>query len=51
MDTSEISTSDRRENAVRTTQKAKELLAELEAELAAILRQHAAKKRAGPAGN
>lgn len=49
--TSEISTSDRRENAVRTTQKAKELLAKLEAELAAILRQHAAKKRTGPAGN
>jgi DNA-binding MarR family transcriptional regulator len=40
--TSEVSTSDRRENAVRTTKKGKALLANLEAELAAILRQHAA---------
>ena len=38
---SEPSTTDRRENAVRTTKKAKELLAKLEAELVAILRQHA----------
>jgi DNA-binding MarR family transcriptional regulator len=45
---SEVSTSDRRENAVRTTKKGKELLAKLEAELVAILRQYAAKKRAGP---
>jgi DNA-binding MarR family transcriptional regulator len=37
--TSEVSTSDRRENAVRTTKKGKELLANLEAELVAILRQ------------
>jgi DNA-binding MarR family transcriptional regulator len=39
---SEPSISDRRENAVRTTKKGKELLAKLEAELAAILRQYAA---------
>ena len=37
--TSEVSTSDRREIAVRTTKKGKELLAKLEAELVAILRQ------------
>jgi DNA-binding MarR family transcriptional regulator len=37
--TSEVSTSDRRENTVRTTKKGKELLAKLEAELVAILRQ------------
>ena len=49
--TSEVSTSDRRENAVRTTKKGKQLLAKLEAELVAILRQHAVKARAGPAGN
>jgi DNA-binding MarR family transcriptional regulator len=49
--TSEVSTSDRRENAVRTTKKGKELLAKLEAELVAILRQCAAKKRAGHAEN
>ena len=38
--TSEVSTSDHRENAVRTTKKA--LLAKLETELGAILRQYAA---------
>jgi DNA-binding MarR family transcriptional regulator len=48
---SEPSISDRRENAVRTTKKGKELLAKLEAELVAILRQCAAKKRAGHAEN
>jgi DNA-binding MarR family transcriptional regulator len=36
---SEPSISDRRENAVRTTKKGKELLAKLESELVAILRQ------------
>jgi DNA-binding MarR family transcriptional regulator len=49
--TSEVSTSDRRENAVRTTKKGKELLAKLEAELVAILRQYTAAERAGPAEN
>jgi len=48
---SEPSISDRRENAVRTTKKGKALLAKLETELVAILRQYAAKKRVGPAGN
>ena len=48
---SELSTSDRRENAVRITKKGKQWMAELEAELVAILRQHAAKKGAGPTGN
>ena len=48
---SKQSTSDRREKAVRTTKEGKELLAKLEAELVAILRQHAAKKKACPAGN
>lgn len=38
---SEPSISDRRENAVRTTKKGKELLAKLETELVAILRQYA----------
>ena len=46
---SEPSISDRRENAVRTTKKGKELLAKLETELGASLRQYAAKERAGPA--
>jgi len=40
--TSEVSTSDQRENAVRTTKKGKALLAKLETELGAILRQYAA---------
>jgi len=40
---SEPSISDRRENAVRTTKKGKALLAKLETELVAILRQYAAK--------
>jgi DNA-binding MarR family transcriptional regulator len=48
---SEPSISDRRENAVRITKKGKELLAKLESELVAILRQYAAKEKAGPAGN
>ena len=48
---SEPSISDRRENAVRITKKGKQWMAELEAELVAILRQYAAKKRAGPAEN
>ena len=38
---SEPSISDRRENAVRTTKKGKALLAKLETELGALLRQHA----------
>jgi DNA-binding MarR family transcriptional regulator len=49
--TAQMSTVDHRALAVRTTKQAKELLANLEAELGAILRQHPAKKRAGPAGN
>ena len=40
--TTRISTVDHRALAVRTTKQAKELLANLEAELAAILQQHAA---------
>jgi DNA-binding MarR family transcriptional regulator len=46
--TSEVSISDRRENAVRTTKKGKELLAKLDAELVAILRQHATTPGAEP---
>jgi DNA-binding MarR family transcriptional regulator len=45
---SEPSISDRRENAVRTTKKGKELLAKLETELVAILRQYAAGQRVRP---
>jgi DNA-binding MarR family transcriptional regulator len=40
--TAQMSAVDHRALAVRTTKQAKELLANLEAELAAILRQHAA---------
>ena len=45
---SEVSTSDRRESAVRATKKGKELLAKLDAELVIILRQHAAGQRIRP---